>query len=190
MHLIAVLSGCLSVFCLSLVLLIFSFQAPLAHSYPPLILQLNADIWDYLLVENAWILINHMRLDAHEERHLLDVKRLVWWLFILTAFMVLIFSSSLYRVKAQWRLLCRHIALLGWSVVGAVLLLVAFSGFRVGFVYFHELLFVPGSWWFAADAGLIQAFPLVYFQQFALFFVLLVSALLLIIYCATCPWRR
>ena len=181
-----VLTGCVSVLCLSLVLLIAMFQAPLWHSYLPVIEQLHTDIWRYLLADNTQGLINHAQLDAHEERHLLDVKRLLQRFFMSTSWIVVGSSTSLsvylYWAKTQWRQVCSGIALLGLTGVGVLLLLVMLAGFRSGFIRFHELLFVPGSWWFSPDSGLIQAFPLSYFQQFAAFFGLLISIIFVLLY--------
>ena len=190
MRIVTVLFGVLIILCLGLVLLIFSFQSALGHDYLPLAGQLNTDIWRYLLADNIQILINHTQLDVNEERHLLDVKRLMWRLFTVTMLAVLIFLVGTYLIRTQWRKTCRGISLFGFLAVILGLLFAFLSGFRSGFIRFHELLFAADTWWFEPKSGLIQAFPLSYFQQFALFYVLLVGTVFALLYLISCIPRK
>ena len=139
-------------------------------------------VWDYLLVDSSLLLINHEQLNAKEERHLLDVKRLMERLFTITLLALGVFSFSMYCVKNQWYIVLRSIASSGLAFVAVLLILVGLNGFRVSFVGFHELLFAPGTWWFASDSGLIRAFPLSYFKHFAMLYCLLLVGIFIALY--------
>ncbi len=188
---VTVIAGCLSVFCLSLVGLIFILQAPLWHSYSSPVLQLHTDIWHYLLVDNGQLLINHAQLNMAAERHMLDVKRILQRLFTATPWITLAFGISLYGCQKQWRRALRGVAHSGGVVLVLQVLLVVLAGFRNVFIHFHALLFLVDTWWFEPDSVLIQAFPKIYFQQFALCWTLLVSALCALLYgISTARWRN
>lgn len=174
-QLIAVVTGCLSVVCGCLVLLILVLQAPVGHSFSPSVARLHSELWHYLLAEPA-VLINHAQLSMAEERHMLDVKRLLQQLFIVTPLLFIFCGLSVYCLRLPCRLLCRWVAISGFVGLTIVLSGVFVIGFRESFVYFHTLLFPAGTWWFAPESGLIQAFPPKYFGQFSLAFcVLLLS---------------
>ncbi|MGB1255511.1 MAG: DUF1461 domain-containing protein [Thiolinea sp.] len=191
MRLLLVLFGCLSVFCISLIILIYLFRQPFGYAFSADVNRLQTDIWQYLLADGGQLLISHPDLGVNEERHLLDVKRLLRWLFSFTVFISCSFVTCLGLpwIKVSWCYIAKGIAVSGLVVTGILLFFVGLVGFNNSFLYFHRLLFVQDTWWFLHNSGLIQAFPISYFQQFGgLYCLVLISVFSMFYY--TLSWFR
>ena len=135
----------------------------------------NSSIWRYLLHQKYIAFIDLDLLTIHEKRHLLDVKRVL----NKTAILWITFSSlSFFILIVFFRKIVKIIALLGMALNGLFLLLT--FNFLNAFQFFHTLFFRHQSWVFLKDSLLIECFPLLYFQEFLAFFLLLTSLIFFI----------
>jgi len=147
-------------------LLLYNFHSPINSKIIEPLAHYNT--WMYLLHQKYISFIEVDLLNIHEKRHLLDVKRvfkttyILWMLFSSLAFVILVIF---------FRRVVKYIALFGLSL-NTLFLLLSFN-FLNCFELFHTLFFKQNSWIFMKNSLLIEWFPLVYFQDFFSFFLLL-----------------
>ena len=129
--------------------------------------------WIYLLKQHYVTFIDSDLFNIHEKRHLLDVKKVfestyrLWILSLILSFLVFIpliihnklkiFSIYLYRTGLTLNILFLILSLKFLNI----------------FTYFHTLLFSKNTWSFPKDSLLIEWFPLCYFQEFFVLFLVL-----------------
>jgi len=142
----------------------FSFNAEIEKPF------VHSTIWRYLLHQKYITFIELDLLTIHEKRHLLDVKRVLnetftlWIIFTpLAIFILTIFFRKIVKIMVQFGV-----------ALNSLFLLLSFN-FLNYFEFFHTLFFRDKSWIFFNDSLLIEAFPLIYFQEFFIFFLLLTS---------------
>ena len=139
--------------------------------------------WTYLLKQHYINLIEIDIFTIHEKRHLLDVKRVfettykLWFLFfILSTAILLVF---IIKIKSKIITLLRYIYILGLTL-NSLLILLMFN-FLVNFNFFHTLIFSKNSWTFPKNSTIIEWFPLHYFQEFIMIFLILSFFILFLI---------
>lgn len=102
--------------------------------------------------------------NEREIGHMIDVKdltdaiRRIWWItaVIVIGGLIYLFAQSDLRLTTY-----RTIMHGGWATVVALAAIALFIviGWSFFFVFFHELLFPPGTWTFAYSDSLIRLFP-------------------------------
>jgi len=137
----------------------------------------HAITWMYLLEQKYVTLIDLDVYTIHEERHLLDVKRLLNTTFTFWLISIGLIAFGLIIFKAQSREIIKGSVKFGLIII--FLLVLASIDFTQSFHLFHSFFFNPQTWVFPDSSMLIKVFPLVYFQQF--FIVLLASSFVLFI---------
>lgn len=151
-----------------------SIKEPLAHS----------STWTYLLHQQYISFIEVDIFNIHEKRHLLDVKRVFeqtysLWMFF-TSLASLIFIFFLIKIRKSIKKLLTYTIVLGVTINS---LFILFSlNFVEHFKFSHTLFFTQNSWIFSENSLLIEWFPLSYFQEFFLLFLLLNFSILLCVY--------
>lgn len=152
-----------------LMVLVYTFRPDVAAPLQ----RLSQWVWAYLLVDPALYLPNTSELSIEERRHLLDVKRVlnpvhwVWWLSSamgLLACIIIGFGRGWQAVKPIIRSSAWWV--LGITVLAGLLALMDFSG---SFHQLHSLFFKADTWIFPKNSTIIQLFPFVYFQTFAVY---------------------
>jgi len=158
-------------------LILYSFHAPFFSTIKEPTIH-NAT-WTYLLKQQY---ISFIELDAfniHEKRHLLDVKRVfeqtyTLWLALSSISLFIIF---IVKVKYQFKTLLTYLSRIGLFI--NILFTIISLNFLNRFIYFHTLFFPQGTWSFPKESLLIKWFPLLYFQEFFILFLILTSSLFL-----------
>ncbi len=104
----------------------------------------------------------------NEERHLVDVRRLVnaCKLLALFLFLLLIAFFLIKRDAGLLRAVLRYGGL-GAMLLALLLALLSLLDFSRFWTAFHELLFPQGNWRFPAESTLITLFPERFFEAFA-----------------------
>lgn len=137
---ILIIVVCLVVIGLSFFSLIQLWHTPWGESYPADLQALADRVWAYLLVDDAYVLIAHDQLNMNEERHLLDVKKLLDGLFEVWSCSGFIFLSA-YLLNQYRRELLVISAKVGLGLLALLFVLTLILGFRNSFVYFHHFFF-------------------------------------------------
>ena len=125
---------------------------------------------DYLLNDEGISFLEELQFEdgtplynARELGHMVDVKKavqsalIVWYISLGSIFLLAIWA---YFGGMADRLQTR-LARGGWITVGiiAVTMVMVLIAFSVFFVFFHEVLFDPGTWMFRFSDTLIRLFP-------------------------------
>jgi uncharacterized membrane protein len=154
-------------------LLLYSFHSPFNSTIQEPFS--HQSTWIYLLKQQYMSFIELDTLNIHEKRHLLDVKKIfekihdLWLIFsFLTALIVVVFIAKL---DTQRKTLLKYIYILGVTFNTLVMLLM--FNFLTNFIFLHTLLFSKNTWNFSENSILIEWFPLIYFQEFIVLFLLL-----------------
>lgn len=135
-------------------------------------------IWVYLLQQQYESFIELEQLSIHEKRHLLDVKRIledvytVWTVLVPlgTVLLVLFFNK-----------IVAYVFYVGLALNLSVILLFGYN-FISSFDRFHAFFFVTNSWRFPQDSILIEVFPLNYFQEFLILFIVMSTMVFALLY--------
>nr|CAA6805302.1 MAG: Unknown protein [uncultured Thiotrichaceae bacterium] len=141
------------------------------ESTPPL----ASEIRSYLFDLKKPLLIGSPQLNSKEERHLLDVKRIlqnVSWITLLAT------TLAIFGLLLCWRkkgVIIKYIGRSGLIGLTFTMTYLSVSGFRNNFIWLHSLLFPPDSWWFNEESTLIRLFPLEFFQEFTVNYVILLA---------------
>lgn len=135
-------------------------------------------IWHYLLAQEYESFIELEALSLHEKRHLLDVKRILestytLWMFVMP-FAIVVLILFFNKIVA-------YIFYMGLAFNVSTIALFGYN-FLSSFDTFHTFFFVHGSWRFSHDSLIIEIFPLHYFQEFFILFMLLSSLLFFLLY--------
>ena len=129
--------------------------------------------WIYLLKQHYISLIDSDIFTIYEKRHLLDVKRLlettqkVWIISLAFSLVILYFFKKSIKI----------ISTIG-ICINFILLLFSFN-FLNSFNLFHSLFFQNSTWFFPKNSSLLQCFPIEYFQNFLMLFLLISSLIFL-----------
>lgn len=134
---ITITAACLVVVGLSFFSLIYLWHTPWGVSYSSSLQVLADNVWAYLLVDDAYILIAHDQLTMNEELHLLDVKKLLDGLFWVWICSGVVFLSACLLKQYRHELLIIS-AKMGLGLLALLLVLTLILGFRNSFVYFHR----------------------------------------------------
>jgi len=158
--------------CFTLILSSFELTLSLFHSpFNSMITEPKAHslTWIYLLEQKYITFIDLDIFTIHEKRHLLDVKRLfdkIYSLWAITSISTITILIGLYlKDKKRFFIVLRYNFFLGVAVT--LLSIFIATNFLDSFKLLHELIFSQYSWVFPNDSILIEWFPLVYFQEFA-----------------------
>jgi len=137
---------------------------------------LKKTIIHYLLTQHSIDFLQINELNIYERRHLFDVKLLFrslshLFLYITSYNAVFFIIAKQYekRITIKWRWVS-YLGLLPLIIISSLILAFGFSPI---FNDLHSFFFPPNSWIFPKDSTLIQLFPLNYFLQFALIYLLL-----------------
>lgn len=131
-------------------------------------------------------------LDQNERSHMVDVKVLFDWAFILFLISAGIMAGILgtlawQKMNSQLaEILSRSAWWSGWLLLAIVLSVtgMAMLDFSSAFTIFHHLLFPQGGWQFPMNSTLIQLYPQEIFFQFVLYWtakLISLAALLVLI---------
>jgi integral membrane protein (TIGR01906 family) len=152
-------------------LLLHTFHTPLNHTINNP--SLHNMTWIYLLKQHYISFIEIDDFNIYEKRHLLDVKRVLetTYLIWISLFSLALFIVILSFIKKFTKILLRYVIITGVTT-NMLLLLLSFN-FLNSFNLFHRLFFSQNSWYFPKDSLLIKCFPLLYFQEFSLLFLIL-----------------
>jgi len=129
--------------------------------------------WIYLLKQHYITFIEIDLFNIHEKRHLLDVKRVldrtysIWITLLSLTLLILIISF----IKNWIKKLLQYVVVIGTTI--NIFLTLLSLNFLNSFNLFHSLFFAQNSWSFPNNSILIECFPLLYFQEFFLFFLIL-----------------
>jgi len=136
---------------------------------------LKKTIIHYLLIQHSIDFLQINELNIYERRHLFDVKLLFrslshLFLYITSYNAVFFIIAKQYekRITIKWRWVS-YLGLLPLIIISSLILAFGFSPI---FNDLHSFFFPPNSWIFPKDSTLIQLFPLNYFLQFALIYLL------------------
>jgi len=136
---------------------------------------LKKTIIHYLLIQHSIDFLQINELNIYERRHLFDVKLLFrslshLFLYITSYNVVFFIIAKQYekRITIKWRWVS-YLGLLPLIIISSLILAFGFSPI---FNDLHSFFFPPNSWIFPKDSTLIQLFPLNYFLQFALIYLL------------------
>lgn len=156
-------------------LLLHAFHTPLSTEIKDPLLQ--EQTWTYLIYQKYLAFIDLDAFNVHEKRHLLDVKRIfnetyiLWIISTILSFLILsVFFKKIINI------------LIYLGLISNSLLLFFSLNFINSFNFLHTLVFPNNSWIFAKESLLIQCFPLIYFQEFFILFLIFSSLLFLFIY--------
>lgn len=163
---------------------LYGFQMPLWADWEGGLQEKSRWIWQYLLDDNNFTLVNMEGLSVAERRHLLDVKRILQAIEQLCYIGIIVTGCSVaigwFVLKKSFCGLFQQIAISLFSLI-VFLGILAIVNFFDYFLLLHEILFEKDTWFFSGDSLLIRLFPFQYFQQF-LFFLLLFSLLLVFLF--------
>lgn len=136
---------------------------------------LKKTIIHYLLTQHSLDFLQINELNIYERRHLFDVKLLFQslshlFLYIIGYNAVFFIIAKQYekKITIKWRWVS-YLGLLPLIIISSLILVFGFSPI---FNDLHSLFFPPNSWIFPKNSTLIQLFPLDYFLQFALIYLL------------------
>jgi uncharacterized membrane protein len=136
-------------------------------------------IWVYLLQQQYESFIDLDQLNIHEKRHLLDVKRILEKVY--TIWTILMPIGTLLFIMFFKKLISS--IFISTLVINLLIFSLFSYNFLVSFDLFHAMLFTGNSWKFPDDSLLIQIFPLNYFQEFLILFLLISFVTIGAIYC-------
>jgi hypothetical protein len=141
---------------------------------------LKTTIIHYLLIQDSISFLQINELNIYERRHLFDVKLFFQSLNYLFLYITL-YSVSVFLITKQYLkkitinlLWVSYLGLLPLAIMSSLILI---FGFLPTFNHLHSFFFPPNSWIFPKDSTLIQLFPLDYFFQFALIYLLLLLSI-------------
>jgi len=130
-------------------------------------------IWIYLLKQKYITFIDLDIFSIHEKRHLLDVKRLfekiytIWLIFTISSVVITIFIYF----KGWIGEVFRYFLYIGVAINSIFIISSIF--FLDSFKFLHKILFPYNSWIFPPDSILIEWFPISYFMEFFILFIVL-----------------
>lgn len=137
---IMITAACVALAGVSFFSLIHLLHVPLGMGYSPDLQALADAVWIYLLTDESYTLISHEQLTMNEERHLLDVKKLLnslFWVWISSSVVFLVgLILNPYRLK-----LCILTAKTGLSLLLFLLVTTLILSFKSSFVYVHRVFF-------------------------------------------------
>jgi len=154
-------------------LLLYNFHSPLNSEISNPIA--HQSTWTYLLKQHYVTFIDNDIFTIHEKRHLLDVKKLfeqthtLWITFLSMTLAIL--SITLLKYSIHLKRILKGVVIMG--IIGHTLLLLLALNFLTNFKLFHTLLFTPNTWQFAKNSPLIEWFPILYFQEFVILFMII-----------------
>lgn len=125
------------------------------------------------LEEQVLLGTEHPLYSPAEINHMLDVKHLTDWIRILGIIASALCLIPMIRLLARpdTRLIASRAIKRGGLITVILLTFVALFillAWPVFFVQFHELLFLPGTWTFERNSGLIRLFPEVFWFDFGI----------------------
>jgi uncharacterized membrane protein len=157
-------------------LLLYTFHSPFNSTISSS--EAHNKMWIYLLHQHYDSFIELEPLTIHEKRHLLDVKRVledtytVWRVFI---------AFGIVSLVLFFNKIISYVFYVGLLLNLSIILLFGYN-FLASFDTFHAFFFVSNSWRFSEASLLIEIFPLNYFQEFLILFVLISSILFALLY--------
>jgi len=160
---------------ISLTLLLSSFELTLFIFHSPF----GSDIinqkahsltWIYLLKQHYISLIDLDIFNINEKRHLLDVKRLFEQIYFIWKIMLIITLSIFIFFYRKLFIVIKYTIISG-VVINILLIIISFD-FLDSFSFLHQMIFPHNSWIFQSNSILIGWFPLTYFIEFFLIFIL------------------
>jgi len=160
---------------ISLTLLLSSFELTLFIFHSPF----GSDIinpkahtltWIYLLKQHYISLIDLDIFDINEKRHLLDVKRVFEQIYFIWKIISIITLSLTILFYKKLSIIIKYSINIGVTI-GILLIIVSFD-FLDSFSLLHQMIFPNNSWIFQPNSILIIWFPLSYFIEFFVIFML------------------
>ena len=160
---------------ISLTILLSSFELTLFIFHSPF----GSDIihpkahtltWIYLLKQHYISLIDLDIFDINEKRHLLDVKRVfeqIYFIWKIMSIVTLSLAIIFYRRLSE---ILKYTINIG--VIISILLIIISFDFLDSFSFLHQMIFPHNSWIFQPNSILIIWFPLSYFIEFFVIFML------------------
>ena len=126
--------------------------------------------WIYLLKQHYISLIDLDIFDINEKRHLLDVKRLFEQIYFIWKVMLIVSLFTLILFYRKLSIVIKYSIIIG-IVINILLIIISFD-FLDSFSFLHQMIFPYNSWIFKPNSILIIWFPLSYFIEFFLIFIL------------------
>jgi len=160
-------------------LLLHSFHAPFNGTIKDPIV--HDTTWSYLIEQEYITFIELDLFNIYEKRHLLDVKKVLensysLWLYF-SSLSLLILTIVIITSKNTLKIVSQYMVNLG--IISLLILLGSSFNFLNTFNLFHSFFFTQNSWMFPKESLLIETFPLRYFQEFFLLFLVLTFLVLI-----------
>ncbi|HHB94225.1 MAG TPA: DUF1461 domain-containing protein [Campylobacterales bacterium] len=126
--------------------------------------------WIYLLKQQYITLIDLDIFDINEKRHLLDVKRVFEQIYFIWKIISIVSLSIFILFYRKLSIIIRQTFIIG-IIINILLIIISFN-FLDSFSFLHQMIFPHNSWIFQPSSILIIWFPLSYFIEFFLIFIL------------------
>jgi len=136
----------------------------------------HQEVLSYLLLTDNSGFIKIESFTLFEKRHLLDVKILlnnIQQIFILGVVLSLAVLFIFHdRIKSLF-----YRMFFIFVIFGSILLLLILIDFPYFFEALHPYFFTEGSWLFNKESHIIILFPIIYFQQFSIIYIVMLGIL-------------